>query len=53
MTFGMIFFIVAAILFFLAAVSPATISNATTWGFFCLALGLLLDDYDFGFRRRR
>ena len=53
MTFGMIFFIVAAILFFLAGIGATTIPNPSTWGLFCIALGLLLDDYDLGFRRRR
>jgi hypothetical protein len=53
MTIGMIFYVVAAVMFFLAAVGSTAVPSAANWGLFCIALGLLLDDYDFGFRRRR
>jgi hypothetical protein len=53
MTVGMIFYVIAAILFFLGGVGSAVIPNPTTWGLFCIALGLLLDEYDLGFRRHR
>lgn len=35
-------FLVAAVLFFLAAVGSSLIPNATAWGLFFLALGLAL-----------
>src|SRR5258708_30580384 len=51
MTIGMIFYVLAAVIFFLAGVGSTAIGpNPVTWGLFCLALGLLLDEYDFGFR---
>ncbi len=54
MTLGMIFYIIAAILFFLTAIGSSIAGpQATTWGFFCIAVGLLLDDFGFGFLRRR
>jgi hypothetical protein len=54
MTIGMIFYIIAAILFFLAAIGSSIAGpNAMTWGFFCIAVGLALDDFGFGFLRRR
>jgi hypothetical protein len=53
MTIGMIFYIVAAIVLFLGGIGSPAIPNALTWGLFCIALGLLLDEYDFGFRHRR
>lgn len=37
---GRVFFIIAAILFFLAAVGATILPNATGWGFVALALGL-------------
>lgn len=53
MTIGMIAYLVAAILFFLSGIKVSTGVDLNTWGFFCVALGLLLEDYDMGFRRRR
>lgn len=53
MTVGMIFYVLAAVMFFLAGVGSAAVPRADMWGLFCIALGLLLDEYDFGFRRRR
>ena len=53
MTIGMIFYIVAAIVLFLGGIGSTVIPNTVIWGLFCIALGLLLDEYDFGFRRRR
>jgi hypothetical protein len=53
MTIGMIFYLLAAIVVFLAGIGVTAIPNPVLWGLFCIALGLLLDEYDFGFRRRR
>ena len=53
MTIGTIFFVIAAVVFFLGGIGSSIIPNAVTWGLFCVAMGLLLDDFDFGFRRRR
>ena len=54
MTIGMIFYIIAAIIFFLAGTGSAALGpNPTIWGFFCIALGLTLDDFGFGAFRRR
>ena len=53
MTIGTIAYLVSAILFFLSGIKVSTGVDLTTWGLFCIALGLLLDDYDMGFRRRR
>lgn len=39
-TVGRIFFGIAALLFFFAAVSVTIIPNPTAWGLFCVALGL-------------
>jgi hypothetical protein len=54
MTIGMIFYVIAAIIFFLVGIGSSVVGpNGQVWGFFCLALGLLLDDFGFaGFRRR-
>jgi hypothetical protein len=52
MTIGRIFYVAAAILFFLQGIGSGLIPNPSTWGLFCVALGLLLADYDLGFRRR-
>ncbi len=52
MTIGKILYVVAAILFFLGGIGSGVIPNPTTWGLFCVALGLLLAGYDLGFRRR-
>jgi hypothetical protein len=53
MTIGMIFYVLAAIVLFLAGIGITAIPNPLIWGLFCLVLGLLLDEYDLGFRRRR
>ena len=54
MTIGMIFYIVAAVIFFLAGVKSSVLgADSTTWGFFCIAVGLALDDIGFGAFRRR
>jgi hypothetical protein len=37
---GWVFMVLAAILFFLAGVGSPLVPNATTWGLFCMALGL-------------
>jgi hypothetical protein len=53
MTIGMLFYALAAIVLFLGGIGSTLIPNTLTWGAFCIALGLLLDDYGFaGFRRR-
>ncbi len=52
MTIGRIFYVAAAVLFFLAGIGSTVIPSAPTWGMFCVALGLLLANYDLGFRRR-
>jgi hypothetical protein len=52
MTIGNIFYIVAAIVLFVGGIGVTVLPNPVIWGLFCIALGLLLDDYDFGFRRR-
>jgi hypothetical protein len=41
MSVGQLFIILAAVLFFLAGVGVSAIPNGVTWGFFCLALGML------------
>jgi hypothetical protein len=53
MTIGMILYLLAAVVLFLAGIGVTAIPNPVIWGLFCIALGLLLDEYDFGFRRRR
>ncbi len=53
MTIGMIFYVVAAIVLFLAGIGARAIPNPEIWGLFCITIGLLLDEYDLGFRRRR
>ena len=52
MTLGRIFYVIAAILFFLGGIGSTVIPNPSTWGLFCVALGLLLAVYDLGFSRR-
>lgn len=42
MSLGQVFWIIALILFFFAAVGVAFIPNPTAWGFVALTLGLLL-----------
>jgi hypothetical protein len=54
MTIGMIFYAIAAILFFLVGIGSTVLGpNGMIWGLFCIALGLLLDDFGFGSFRRR
>jgi hypothetical protein len=53
MTIGMLLYIIAAIILFLSGIGSTIIPNAGTWGLFCIALGLALDDFSFGAFRRR
>jgi hypothetical protein len=53
MTIGMFFYILAAIVLFLGGIGATVIPNYSTWGLFCIALGLALDDVGFGNFRRR
>ena len=55
MTIGMLFYIIASIIFFLLGIGSAVMGpNAMIWGLFCIAVGLTLDDFSFGgFIRRR
>jgi hypothetical protein len=53
MTIGMLFYIIAAIVFFLGGIGATVIPNHITWGLFCIALGMALDDVGFGAFRRR
>jgi hypothetical protein len=54
MTVGMIFYVIAAIVLFLGGIGSTIVGpSPVIWGLFCIALGLLLDEYDFGFRHRR
>jgi hypothetical protein len=50
MTIGKIFFIIAAIVLFIGGIGSTIIPNTEIWGLFCIAIGLVLGDYDF--RRR-
>lgn len=42
---GWIFFVVAAILFFFAAVGVAIIPNPAAWGLFFLSVGLVVGNW--------
>ncbi len=54
MTIGMIFYLIAAIIFFLIGSNIVAMGgSAYIWGLFCIALGLLLDDIGLGYFRRR
>lgn len=53
MTIGMIFYVIAAVILFLGGIGSTAVPNPTIWGLFSIALGLLLDEFNFGFRRRR
>lgn len=53
MTIGMLFYVLAAVILFLAGIGSTAIPNPIIWGLFCIVFGLLLDEYDLGFRRRR
>ena len=50
MTIGMIFYLIAALVLFLGGIGATAIPNPVIWGLFCIALGLLLNKYNFGFR---
>ena len=52
MTFGMIFYAIAAFLLFLGGIGSTVIPNPLLWGNFCIALGLLLDKLHFARLRR-
>jgi hypothetical protein len=51
MTIGRVFYVMAAIILFLGGIGATVIPNPVIWGLFCMALGLLLDEYNWGFRR--
>jgi len=51
MTVGMVFYVIAAIVLFLGGIGVTVIPRPETWGLFCIALGLLLDEYSFPARR--
>ena len=53
MTLGRIFYAIAAVILFLGGIGVTFIPNPVIWGLFCIAIGLLLGEYDLGFRRRR
>ncbi|HLA83288.1 MAG TPA: hypothetical protein VJL29_00725 [Thermoguttaceae bacterium] len=53
MTIGMIFYVAAAAILLLAGIGVRAVPNPEIWGLFCIAIGLLLDKYDLGLRRRR
>jgi hypothetical protein len=42
MNLGMIFYLLGAIILFLAGIGVTAIPNPVLWGIFCIALGLLL-----------
>jgi hypothetical protein len=50
MTIGRIFFVIAAIVFFIGGIGSPIIPKPEIWGLFCIAIGLVLGDYDI--RRR-
>ena len=52
MTITKIFYVVAAIVLFLGGIGARFLPNAVLWGLFCVAMGLLLEGYNFNFRRR-
>ena len=52
MTIGRIFYVIAATVLFLGGIGATFVPNPVIWGLFCVAMGLLLDKYDLGFRRR-
>jgi hypothetical protein len=53
MKIGMIFFVVAAIVLFIGGIGSTIVPNPVIWGLFCIAVGLVLGEYDLGFNRRR
>lgn len=52
MTIGMIFYIIAAVVFLLGAMGSTIIPNPVIWGLLCIALGLLLGGHNLSFQRR-
>ena len=52
MTIERIFYVIAAVVLFLGGIGTRFVPNPELWGLFCIALGLLLTGYNFGFRRR-
>ena len=52
MTIGRILFLAAAILLFLAGIGSTLVPSAMIWALFCVALGLLLNGYDFRLKAR-
>lgn len=52
MTLGKLFFVLAALLLFLAGIGATFVPNPQLWALFCIALGLLLGDYSLGWQRR-
>lgn len=52
MNLGMILFLVAAVLLFLAGIGSTLLPNPMVWALFCMALGFFLNGYDLSFRRR-
>jgi hypothetical protein len=42
MTVGMVFYVIALILFALLGMGVSVVPRAEAWGWFCLALGLML-----------
>ena len=53
MTIGMLFYIIAVIVLFLGGIGSTAVPNPVIWGLFCVALGLIFDDFGFGAFRRR
>ena len=52
MTIARVLYAIAAVVLFLGGIGARFIPNPELWGLFCIAIGLLLEGYDFGFRRR-
>jgi hypothetical protein len=52
MTMGKLFLVIAAIILFIGGIGSTIIPNPVIWGLVCIAIGLLLGDYDLGFKRR-
>lgn len=50
MNVGLLFMVIALILFFLGGIGAALIPNPVTWGLFSLTLGLLLAGTNWNFR---
>jgi hypothetical protein len=52
MSIGKALFLVAAVLLFVAGIGVTIVPNSMIWALFCIALGLVLDGFDFRFKRR-